>query len=176
MAGQKPRQQIVAHAVPQQLHQLRRMTEAGGEIRGLRQAFCPGNGAQHAVDEAGRPGVGVFLALLHRLVDAGGGGDLVGHGELVDAQAQDIQHHGLQIPELPFEESADVEIQQHPVLQHPVAQAAGQGGVPAVQAVAGDVFLQDAVGPGVPPAAGDQRRQGGGAGAHGVSGRGWPRK
>ena len=88
---------------------------------------------------------------------------------------ENVPHHRMQILESAREQLAQIEIQLLPVLGDSVAKPRCQCRVPAVQPVPADGRFQHGVGPGILPAAGNQRIQRGFPGAHQAS-RGWPRK
>ena len=128
----------------------------------------PGGIAQHAVDETGRGAVGVFLPLLHRLVDGGGGGDFIHVGNLIKPQAKDIQHHRLELFEIGFHQGLELKVQAHLILDDAVDKACGQRRVPPGKLRSMELLLEGAVRPGALLAAGDERGEGGGSGVHGV--------
>ena len=130
--------------------------------------LLPGGIAQYAVDETGRGAVGVFLPLLHRLVDGGGGGDFIQVGNLIKPQAKDIQHHQLELFEIGFHQGLELKVQAHLILDDAVDQACGQRRVPPGKLRSMELLLEGAVRPGALLAAGDERGEGGGSGVHGV--------
>ena len=159
-----------ADAVAQQVHEGLGMTVADGEI--LRQSKCvlrAEHGPQNAVDQTGGAGVGAAPGLIHGLADSGGGRDLIRKGELADGQPKNIQNDGLELLQTAPNEAGEPEVDQHPVLQDPEAQAGRQGRVAAVQTVAGKVLLESAVRPCPRAAAGDQGGERGISGGHGSS-------
>lgn len=134
------------------------MAVPGGQILGFGQLSPAANRSpQDAVHQARSPGIGILFALLHRLMDGGGVGDFIHIENLIQAQAQNVQHHRLQIPEPAPDQLAQVKIQKHPVLEHAVAQPGCQSRVPPVQPVSLGVFLQHPVGPGALLPAGNER-------------------
>ena len=181
MALQQRLNPVRSDGIRQQLHQRLGVAVADGQVlRRLKLLALPDGAAQNAVDQPRRTAVGVALGLLHCLIDGGGRRNLVQEQKLIQAQPQNVQHHRLQLLDGTGQQVLDVVIQHHPVLQHAVAQSAGQGRIPGVQPVPGNIFLQDPVGPGALLPAGNQRRQGCGSGVHRESPQlismGWPRK
>ena len=102
---------------------------------------------QDGVDHTRRLFPAVALGHLHGLVDGGTGRHLIQKQDLVAPQTQDVADDGLQPFRALAAPAADIVVQQHPVLDHPVAQAGGQRRIPAVQLIFGDGALQAAVGP-----------------------------
>ena len=151
---------VLSHTFLQKLDQLLRMAVFRRQIRRLRQRVSASrHRAQQPVDESRRAPVRIALALLDRLIDRRRHRDLIQKYDLERAQPQDIQHDRLKLPQLPVQEVRNIKIQQHPVLQHAVAEPAGQRRVARIEPVAGDILLQDAVRPCILPSCGDQRRQ-----------------
>ena len=89
--------------------------------------------------------VGVLFAEVDRLIDRRRGRNFVQQQNLIGSQAQDIQHHRLQVLEPTGQNLLEIVVQQHPVLQDAIAQAAGQRRIAPVQFIAGQVFFQNAV-------------------------------
>ena len=132
--------------------------------------------SQNAVDQGSRLGIfTVFLRQGDGFVHRRAVRDFVQFIELIEPQMENVPHHRMQILSSAREQLLEVKIQLLPVLGDSVAQPAGQRRVPAVQPVPADGRFQHGVGPGILPAAGDQRVQRGFPGAHQAS-RGWPRK
>ena len=120
------------------------------QIRRSRQGIpAPDRIAQNAVDQC--CGVlllfAVALRQIHGLIDRGGIGDLVQKQELIQPQMEDVPEHGPQVLEPSGQQLLEVVVQQCPVLQHAVGQPCGQGRVPAVQPVPGELLFQQSVGP-----------------------------
>ena len=120
------------------------------QIRRSRQGIpAPDRIAQNAVDQC--CGVlllfAVALRQVHGLIDRGGIGDLVQKQELVQPQMEDVPEHGPQVLEPSGQQLLKVVVQQRPVLQHAVGKPCGQGRVPAVQPVPGELLFQQSVGP-----------------------------
>ena len=166
----KQLRQRIPHLPSQQLGQGLGMTVAQSRVGRRRQLVSLAQGAaEHAVNQPRSLPVGVFLALVHRLVDCGRGRNLVQKPELIESQPENIQHHRLEPRRAALDQAVQPMVQQQPVLHHAVNQPRGQGSVPAVQAVPGDIFLEGPVGPSALPAAGNQRGQRGGSGVHTAS-------
>ena len=112
------------------------MAVTGGEVRGrplagdLGQALGVRNAAQDGVDKAGGAGIAARSAQFHRFAHRRAGGNAVEKQELIDAEAQDVPHRRL---ELFMAEAVDVKIAEPVVLQHPEAEAGGQGRVAPVK-------------------------------------------
>ena len=174
---QQPQHQPLGMAIPQG-----QVVRRGplGQVRHIHPVLH--KPPQHGVDHTGGLGPPVAAGHLHRLVDGGPVGHPVHKQYLIAADAQDAADHRLQPLRLLGAPAADVIVQQHPVLHHPIAQAGGKGRVPAVQPVLGDQTAQGLIGPGVGLVHLHQRIQGhipGAAllpGAHASTCRGWPRR
>ena len=123
-------------------------------------------------------------AALHQMIgvmrNGGTGRHLIQKQDLVAPQTQDVADDGLQPLRALAAPATDIVVQQHPVLDHPVAQAGGQRRIPAVQLIFGDGALQAAVRPCVGAVHLHQDLQSGLSGvrlshvAHTVTCTGWP--
>ena len=132
--------------------------------------------SQNTVDQGGRLGIfTVFFCQGNGFVHRRAVRDFVQRIELIEPQVEDIPHHRVKTLHTAPEQLLEVKIQLLPVLGDSVAKPRCQCRVPAVQSVPADGCFQHGVGPGILPAAGNQRVQRGFPGAHQAS-RGWPRK
>jgi len=135
-------QRVLPERLLQKLYKGLWMAVSGGEIPRLRQAaLLAHDGAQNAVYKTGGARVGIFSGFVYRLVHGGRVGDLIQLCDLIDAKPENIQHHGLQIAQARVQIVRDIEIQQHPVLQHAVAEPARERCVAPVEPAADDVFF-----------------------------------
>ena len=77
-----------------------------------------GNLSQHGVYKPGGSGAAAALAKGHALVYGGSGRDLVQHGKLINAQAQDIPHPGFQLVRRGIAVTINVKIKKPAVLEY----------------------------------------------------------
>ena len=151
---------LFAERLLKQRDQRRRMAVLCGEVGRLRQCIlCAGQAPQHAVHQTRCTRIGIFFCLRHGLVDRRRVRHFIQKHDLIRAEPQNVQHHRLQILQLPAHEPAQIKIQKPPVLLHAVAQPRGQRGIPPVKPVAPRIFLQGPVRKRALPPAGDQNRQ-----------------
>ena len=115
-----------------------------GRSVGGRQGIPAADGvSQDAVDQGG----GIFLLLavplsqVHGFIDGGGIGDLVQEQNLVQAQMEDVPEDGPQVLEPSGQELLEVVVQERPILQDAAGQPGGQGRIPAVQTVPGQLLF-----------------------------------
>ena len=94
VALQKPPGRFLTEFLRQKVHQRLGMAVSGGKILRLRQS-----GAEHIPQDAvGQPSgcrICKALGLIHRLIDGGGGRNLIQKVQLIDRQTQNLPHHGL---------------------------------------------------------------------------------
>ena len=143
-------QPVFAHIALKEGHQTRGMGVFRGQIGGRQQDVPAAGGiAQDAIDQ-GRGVLLLFavaLGQIHGLIDGSGLGDLVQKQDLIQSQMEDIPEHRPQILQPPSQELLQIVVEERPVLQNAVSKAGGQGGIPAIQTVPGELLFEHAVGP-----------------------------
>ena len=94
VALQKPPGRFLTEFLRQEVHQHLGVAVSGSQILRLGQP-----GAEHipqdAIDQPSGCRICKALGLIHRLVDGGGGRDLIQKVQLIDRQTQNLPHHGL---------------------------------------------------------------------------------
>ena len=162
VGGQHGLQHFAAQILLQRINELLGMTVPDSQgIRHFQRSLGPYGIAENPVDQSRhfRLEPAIFLCQQHRLIDGGAVWNFIQFVDLVQPQVQDIPDHGVQVLHLAGEQLCQEKVQQCPVLLHAVAEPGGQGCIPAVQLVPGDIILQNAVGPGALLPAGNENIQ-----------------